>query len=250
MFDLSQFKSVNINEMDQVSLLNRVDTKYVISISDLGVFLASLINSHKVLIIEEEPIQNYQTYYFDTKNYASYVAHHNKKADRFKIRVREYLESQMFYLEIKHKSNKGRTIKKRMKLDGNAIINNSKAHEFIHKHSPYSYFDLNPVLGNTFKRITLVDNEFTERLTVDLELKSWPVNERKKIFQYDGLAVIELKRDGSLNSRTHKSLKDLRINPMSFSKYAMAIAELYSDEVKGNNFKKKHRSIDKLLQNK
>ena len=41
--------------------------------------------------------------------------HQNKKLNRYKIRQREYLISDISFFEIKFKSNKGRTIKKRIK---------------------------------------------------------------------------------------------------------------------------------------
>lgn len=243
----NQFKTISIKEMDQVSLLNRVDTKYVISKTMLARFLQSLEHTHRVLEINSELVQNYETFYFDTAQHNMYLDHHNKKANRYKVRIREYIESNLFFLEIKNKSNKGRTIKKRMKLPENNITSHPKAHEFIKKHSPYTFQNLNPVLGNTFKRITLVDHELSERLTIDVDLKAWSVENDETSLTFDAIAIVELKRDGFSNSKTHKLLLDLRVHPMGYSKYAIASSVLFSKTVKNNNFKKKHRFVEKIV---
>ena len=46
-----------------------------------------------------------------------YNDHHNQRVNRHKIRFREYVDSGLIYLEVKCKTNKGKTVKKRLKVD-------------------------------------------------------------------------------------------------------------------------------------
>lgn len=243
---ISEFRPISLEEMDNVSLLNRIDTKYVVSVKDLSVFLKSVESSHRILNINNQSVQTYETYYYDTSDMKMYVAHHNKKANRFKIRTRQYIESNLFFLEIKNKSNKGKTVKKRIKLLTNSIENNKKASQFIFEKSPYVQSKLSAVLGNTFQRITLVDNALTERLTIDVDLKAWEVINSKNNVHLSEVAIIELKRDSNSIADTHKRLLNLRIKSMGFSKYAIASSILFSGRIKNNNFKKKQRRVYKL----
>jgi len=243
---LNNYKSISLKEMDKVSLLKRIDTKYVVSIKDLFQFLKSVESTHRILEINDKRTQTYETFYYDTANMDMYVAHHNKKANRFKVRTRQYIESDLFFLEIKNKSNKGKTVKKRIKLQTSSLEAHTDAKEFVSKYSPYQLKDLSPVLANTFRRITLVDNDLTERLTIDLDLKAWKIEDKSSEIQLENIAIIELKRDQNSLAGTDKRLLDLRIKTMGFSKYAISSSLLFADKVKNNNFKKKHRIVSKL----
>ena len=249
-FNLNQiilkFLTISLEEMDSVSLLNRADTKYVVSIKDLSAFLKSLESSHRILKINNQSVQTYETFYYDTSDMKMYVAHHNKKANRFKIRTRQYIESNLFFLEIKNKSNKGKTVKQRIKLKSNALVDSKKAGVFVSEKSPFRQSELSAVLGNTFQRVTLVDNSLTERLTIDVDLKAWEVINSKNNIHLPNIAIIELKRDSNPIADTHKKLLDLRIKSMGFSKYAIASSMLFSGRIKNNNFKKKHRRVNEL----
>jgi hypothetical protein len=240
------FNTIDIKKIQSVNLNNRTETKYLIPIQSLEVFLKPFCKSHLVLKINNTYIQTYRSCYYDTSDMKMYVAHHNKKANRFKIRTRQYIESNLFFLEIKNKTNKGKTAKKRIKLKSNSIKNCTKSEQFISDKSPYKSTELSAVLGNTFQRITLVDNALTERLTIDINLKAWEVGDENNNIHLPNIAIIELKRDANSIADTHKRLLKLRIKSMGFSKYAIASSILFSKKIKNNNFKKKQRRIEKL----
>jgi len=245
---LNDFKTIGLYELRAVSLRDRIETKYIIPIVDLQTFLNSISKSHSVLNINNEFLHNYQTFYYDTVDSKMYLDHHNKKANRYKIRIRHYHESNLFFLEIKNKSNKGRTLKKRMPINSISIKNNPEAFEFIKKNSPFILDKLSPVLGNSFRRITLVDNKLTERLTIDINLNVWEIGNEINKKSFKKFAIIELKRDANSIADTHLKLRDFRIKPIGFSKYAISSSILFSDKLKANNFKKKYRIVNKLEQ--
>jgi SPX domain protein involved in polyphosphate accumulation len=71
-----------------------------------------------VLEINGARLHHYQTLYFDTRDFALYSQHHNGQRARYKVRVREYLDSEMAFLEVKRKTNQNRTIKSRLQTPG------------------------------------------------------------------------------------------------------------------------------------
>jgi hypothetical protein len=112
---LSKLIPISLAEMDRVKLQNRTDTKFVFNVDLLPTILSELVPYYSILEIKEKRINSYQTLYYDTKDFLSYLRHHNGKANRIKVRFRKYIESELVYLEVKNKNNKSRTIKTRTK---------------------------------------------------------------------------------------------------------------------------------------
>ena len=102
---LSGFASISLEEMNGVSLLKRVDTKFLTSSSELSKLLPFLYSDYQILEIDGNRLMNYSTLYFDTKDLRCYMEHHNGKAKRHKIRIRRYVESDICFLEVKEKQN-------------------------------------------------------------------------------------------------------------------------------------------------
>ncbi|WP_027421003.1 polyphosphate polymerase domain-containing protein [Crocinitomix catalasitica] len=238
---LSELESINLTEMDAVRLMNRTDTKFVFSQNKLGGLLKELSKDYKVLEINGNKVSNYKTLYFDTKNFDFFLEHHNGKANRYKIRIRQYIESNLFFLEIKHKF-KGRTDKVRIPINDfeEDLSTKSKAFIFGVLEKEVS---LEPKLWNSFSRITLVNKHEKERLTFDLGVQ-YSIGEKK--VAYDHLVIAELKQE-KLNrlSTFYKLMKEKMIRPYSISKYCVGSIGLYP-ELKYNNFKSKLIFIDKI----
>ena len=86
---LSKFDPIALKEMNSVSLLKRVDTKFLTTESKLLEFLPSIEKDYRVLEVEENRLMSYSTLYFDTEDLIAYTDHHNGKAKRQKIRMRK-----------------------------------------------------------------------------------------------------------------------------------------------------------------
>ena len=102
-----------------------------------------------------------------------YHLHHNRRLTRQKIRTRTYVETGVTYLEVKNKSNKGRTHKRRMALDRSlfaAAATDTAAADFLRREARYAPEALSPSLATRFVRVTLVNHAMTERLTIDFDL--------------------------------------------------------------------------------
>ena len=63
--------------------------------------------------IDGQRLTAYDTLYYDTLDLQMYLRHHDRQLRRQKIRVRTYVDSQLTFLEVKNKSNKGRTLQAR-----------------------------------------------------------------------------------------------------------------------------------------
>ena len=128
---LKRFEPISLQEMDNVRLMNRTDTKFMVSRTQLEDMLQHLGSNYRILEVGSIRVNRYQTLYFDTVDFRCYHQHHNGKRNRFKIRKREYVESQLSFLEYKEKTNKGRTIKSRIKLGSIAESMDEKDNAFI-----------------------------------------------------------------------------------------------------------------------
>ena len=238
---LETFQGTNLSEMDEVKLMNRTDTKFVVKRTLFNEILPLLKDHYKVLEILGNRINSYETLYYDHPNFQFFLDHHNGKGDRFKVRIRNYVESKIYFLEIKNKF-KGRTIKKRIKVYNFELDLREKSKGFINEVIGKET-NLEAKLWNSFGRITLVNNLAKERLTLDLNLTfEWKDNK----VVYDHLVIAELKQENvDRNSIFYSIMKENGVGPYSISKYCVGAVSL-NPTLKYNNFKDKLLLIDKL----
>ena len=240
--NLSSFDKISLDEMNGVSLMKRVDTKFILSESQLLKVFSKIQKDYKVLEIDNERLMQYSTLYFDTQNKKCFKEHHNGKLNRYKIRMRKYLVSDLCFLEVKKKNNLGVTNKTRRQIKDFETILSSDSKEFIYN-SQINDLLLEPALYNNFNRITLVNKNYPERVTIDTNL-SFKSADKEKIF--DNLVVIEIKQESKrLNTVMNKALKLMSILPTNFSKYCLGITNTF-DNIKSNRFKEINLKINKL----
>lgn len=243
---IASFNSISLKEMDDVTLMNRVDTKYIINNSQLSELLEKALKHYRIVEINGKRVIPYSTIYFDTETTEMYMMHHNGKLNRSKVRMRSYIDSGISFLEIKSKSNKGRTTKNRIGIANeqfDAMTLKEKEQDFL-KEMDVQPIQLIPQIQNNFRRITLVDNQLTERVTLDtmLTFKNVSTGLCKKV---EDLVIIEMKQDGALSSYFKDYLQSIRIHSGSMSKYCMGMM-LVNPNLKSNGFKNKLRKITKI----
>ncbi|MCR9173289.1 MAG: polyphosphate polymerase domain-containing protein [bacterium] len=243
---INTFEPIHLNEMNGTALMNRVDTKFVITVKQLTEILPELQKHYKILEIEGLRLPQYESEYYDSKTLDFYIDHHRKKVDRFKVRFRKYVESDLSFLEVKHKS-KGRTDKQRIMVKDLPGMMNAEHADFV-KSTGVAQENLNYILTNKFHRITLVGKEHLERLTFDLNLE-FNGNDTSKML--DNLVIAELKQERlSRRSPFYQIVKRMMIRPYRISKYCIGVIELFGKEnVKYNRFKKKLLKLNKLQAN-
>ena len=244
MLSLSDFSSISLKDLDKVQLLNRKDTKFVFTQNSLAQLLNKLKSFYRILEIDGVRTFKYDNTYFDTEEFQFYIQHHNESRRRFKVRYRKYCEANEQYFEIKVKDNKNRTIKNRFRSSNRNGDFIEEEKRLISEKTGLSPQHLIPKLDIQFSRITLADNSFNERLTIDTNL-SVKNGISSKIF--DQLAVSEIKQKKyDPKSDFIQILRDLKIPEMRFSKYCMGMLHVYK-EIKYNRFKPKLLRINKIL---
>lgn len=247
---LHHFKPISLEQMQSVKLMNRIDTKFLASIEQLDDMLNRLKSNYYVQLTAQQPLAHYRTLYYDTPDAAMYLAHHDRKLTRQKLRARIYCNTLDAFCEIKNKNNKLRTKKKRVPLpisDFDKMLENSEIRDFVAPKLNYDPRNLSPHVENEFDRITLVNYDKTERLTIDSRI-SFRNHRTGKSASLPQLVVIELKQDGNVPSFFKRVIRDLRIKPKRISKYCLGTT-LTNPDIKQNRFKQKLRYIRKLVGN-
>jgi len=240
---LEGFIPIHLDEMESVRLMDRVDTKFAFELDQLPEVLSALKQYYRVLEVQGKRISQYKSLYFDKKDFDFFNDHHNAKDHRFKVRYRNYVDSSLFFLEVKEKK-RGRVSKMRIPVE--KIEENLSLEEqaFIEE-SIREKVDLEPKLWSDYNRITLVNNEMTERLTLDTSLVFRWENETKT---YNDIVIAELKQE-RVNRRSpfYKVMKTNHVRPYRLSKYCIGAIELHTKKkLKYNRFKSKLLKLKKL----
>lgn len=239
---INQFSPVSLQEMDSVKLMNRIDTKFIFNKNILSDILSELLSNYRILSIHEHRVFPYSTTYFDTPELSLYNHHQNGKLNRYKIRFRSYDTFGDTFLEIKLKTNKQQTRKKRQSIVGLKDVS-VEALDLLKSETGYMFSDLNQTLINKFERITLVNNAFSERLTLDFNLQFHNDQKSKEI---TNIVIAELKQDKYSNiSAFYSLMKEKGIRKLGLSKYCLGMV-LLNPELKWNSFKPKMLQIQKV----
>lgn len=236
------FNPIQLEEINQLKLLKRIDKKYVMHVEKLSVLLERLKSHYRIMEINGDRDFGYHTNYYDTPNLDLYLNHQNQRLNRFKIRTRDYMVSNSSFLEVKRKTNKGQTIKTRMPIQ--ACDNLSDEHyEYLKSIVDLNGDTLVKSSENSFRRITLVSFETLERITLDYDLKFY---RNGTVVEMPFLSIVEVKRDkAGKRSPIVETLKDLKVHARGFSKYCMGLTFLIP-ELKQNSFKKNKLFLKKL----
>lgn len=239
---LCSFDPITLAEMDSVKLLDRTDTKFVFNYSRLPLILKSLQDHYKILDVNGIKQNRYETLYFDTADFKLYLAHHNGRINRYKVRYRKYVDSDLVFFEVKYKNNKGRTIKSRVKRKVIDNVIEGKSTTLIIEKTPLQAEDMQPKLWVNYSRITLVNKISTERLTLDLDLEFKKENQTQT---YKNLVIAEVKQEKIGSSPFLNVMKMNHVREGSISKYCFGVVTLI-DGIKKNSFKPKLLTLNKV----
>jgi hypothetical protein len=243
--NVSLMSSVSLAELDAVALQNRIDSKYVLHENDMMTLFPCLLENYKVLSINGLRTFTYENNYFDTKDLLFYKDHHNGYTNRIKVRSRKYVESNLCYFEIKKKEKVNRTNKHRVCLDSIVSEINEEKQDLVQSFTRKNLNDLKLILKNNFKRITLVNNDFTERVTIDFNLQ---FSDKNNEVNFDNIVVLEIKQSKTTQvSPLVAFLRENNTREHSFSKYIFGVISLKPD-MKKNNFLPIIKNLTKIQQ--
>jgi hypothetical protein len=239
---LSGFIPISLDAMDHVKLLDRIDTKYILHEDQLQDYLEAISTQYSVLVIDGKLFHPYETLYFDTPDFHLYHMHHNGKRNRYKLRCRKYVSSGISYFEVKSKTNTDRTVKARLRVEDIPETLTAQLNQYIFDHTPGAYPDYVPSLRVFFDRITLVNKQANERLTIDLNLRYTSNGSEKKIRK---VAIVEVKQEKHSISPFRELMKMQRHPKNYMSKYCLGMTCL-NKGLKTNLFKQKINALNKL----
>ncbi|MCC8038602.1 MAG: polyphosphate polymerase domain-containing protein [Bacteroidales bacterium] len=253
---LRQFLPISLDEMSGIKLMNRTDTKFITTLPMLRRLLSMAAPAYFAQEIDGQRVAHYFTVYFDTRDSQMYTMHQTGRLNRQKLRIRSYVDSNISFLEVKTKNNHGRTKKRRIAIDGfdplaparDITFHDQERQtwcEFLGQHLRFPANDLSQRLENRFSRITLVNRNRTERLTIDFNLRFHNIATGNDM-DMGSLVIIELKRDGLTPSPILEILRQLRIHPHGFSKYCMGAA-LTDQSLRRNCIKTKIQDVKRLI---
>ena len=243
-----ELPAITLREMSNIRLMNRTDQKYLTNVSTLKELLRLTQGCYYSQEIGGLRVSPYATTYWDdAKTHLMFRQHERGHIPRQKIRVRTYVNSNTTFLEVKKKDNHGKTAKSRVEVPSlEAVMHKGAGGDFVKLQTGLMLNQLAPAVGNRFNRITLVNFDKTERLTIDFDISFYNYQTQQRA-EMDNIVVIELKRDGRCPSPILPLLRKLRIKPAGFSKYCVG-ASVTNNQLQINRFKKRLIKIRKVAE--
>ncbi len=236
---------ISLAGTQRAALMDRVECKYLTTLRGLCAMLPALAPHYQVLEIAGQRLQRYVSIYHDTAGFSMYLAHHNGRPRRHKVRTRQYCQTGQTFLELKLRDPTGRTRKERVDVTGQGDPVAAQ-HAFLAAHLPQlAPTSLEPKLEVQCERLTLVGRAHDERVTFDLSLVLTAPDGQCLL---DGLVVIELKQAGAGVFTPFGDLaRHLGLRDQAFSKYGVGCSLLYP-QLKRNAFKPALLSLTRLAQ--
>lgn len=236
---LDHLAPVDLRQLDVAQLHDRVESKVILNDRHVGEALGRLADEYRVLEHDGLRTQHYRTEYFDDLVLGGYHDHHNQKANRIKVRYRTYMNSDLTYFEIKRAVG-GRTVKDRRR--STVPIGQLWPEDalFVHELTGRDPLGLFPSLTVDYDRILLVRHDFSERVTIDLNVHF--TSEAQSVAAA-GLAICEFKQ--ARLDRSSPAITAMERRPQMFSKYCMGLASCHPS-LRRNRFKKVFRNLDAL----
>lgn len=239
---LASFCGHGLADQMQVALMNRVDAKFVVRPEVLDACLSSVRNAYTVLDMDGCRRFGYDTLYFDSPDRRLYLDHHNGKLNRYKIRLRHYRHSQVMFFEVKKKTSRQRTVKKRVPVTLESFVDGSTT-KFLKEQSGLPAAGMQPALFVSYLRTTLIDPQGAERITLDTQL-AFHSPDRSRAIELPGVAIVEVKHERHSGfSPMLQALARLGARPVPFSKYCVGSSLLFEPYLKTNRFKPLLRSL-------
>lgn len=172
------FAPISLEQLNaKAEMMARIDNKYIVQSDQLLALVPHLSEAFDILYTNEQRAFTYDTRYFDDAARSAYFEHHQGKRRGFKVRVRNYVDAGLCFLEVKVKGQRGMTEKYRMPYDrGHLSDLTSDATDFAKETYSRQYdkafeYHLRPSLDVRYQRMTLVARAGGERMTIDTDLR-------------------------------------------------------------------------------
>ncbi len=224
---VASLSAVSLDAMNaEAELQTRVDRKYIVDGDTWAGVLVEHASDLRALDVSGSRAAHYRSLYYDTPEMASYMGAARQRPRRFKVRVREYVDSGTSVVEVKLRSARGATVKHRQLADGvptaGDVIAFASSFDLI---APYAS-DLTARLQTTYMRTTLLHPQ--GRITIDAEVTAADAAGNSNVVDYGSRLIIETKCVGAAGD-IDRALWARGIRPVRLSKYATSMAALHPD---------------------
>lgn len=190
---MAAIRGTDLGALESVQLMRRFDTKYVVPDHWVPGLLDALAPHVHILEVEGQRESEYGNLYFELPGDRFLQDHLRGKARRMKVRRRQYASNGQAFLEVKERLPGGRTVKERVACPADFEGPwTGETQELLARHLVLPE-QLEPRLCGQFRRLTLVDFDRRERLTIDREIRAGLHGEALESL-LPGLAVIEVKQ--------------------------------------------------------
>ena len=171
MIDCSHLQAADDALIAHRTLLNRVDTKFVTSISELPSLLKTIHpDDYRVVQHEDSEELHYESLYFDTSSRSLLRDHHRGRRPRFKLRTRHHLSRGVSFSEIKEKRPSGVTTKERASVPFGTNQLDAQHEQIFRGQAPSIQGPLEPAMRIGFTRTMLMGIHTPERISIDTQI--------------------------------------------------------------------------------
>lgn len=241
--------------VEEASLLQRVDRKYVLPIAAVARLVAAVPPSTRVLEIEGRRCFGYSSTYLDTDDQLSFLLAGQGRRRRFKVRTRRYLDTGSCWLEVKTRGPRGVTVKERIPHpDADLRPLTDEGHRFVDEAlagaglSGVRSDQLRPVLVSGYRRTTLHLPGSRSRATIDVGVRWRAVgDQRRSELGCPDVAIVETKT-GSTPSELDRLLWSHGHRPSRISKFGVGMAALHPElpRLKWHRAMQRHLTIPRI----
>lgn len=232
---LNWFDSITLDQLNStMSLMERVDTKYVINYAQADELIQTIKDKFFILQIKDKVIFQYDNIYMDTENNDLFYEHENGHEMRNKVRTRNYTDSaDLCFFEYKHKMNKvTRKFRYKCPVSEHGTMSDEAegffmgVYESLNGEAPT--YKLSASLATRYHRITLCAKNSGEKVTIDFwfELEDMRSGVSHKL---DEIVIVESKSN-SEHCVTGKIMKKMKVRQAKgCSKYCLGL--LYTKRI-------------------
>lgn len=224
---IDDLDGVGLDELNShAALQTRTDRKYLVTPAQLEVLLERVAGEVRVLDIDGRRGFRYESLYFDTPEFDSYLGAARRRPDRFKVRTRRYLDADACWVEVKLRSRHGQTVKHRhphvmaefgqLSPGSLAFVSSfPRLRDLAHR--------LEPATTTRYQRSTLLIGD--ARATIDVGVTCTTDG---RVVDLGDAVIVETKSAG-VPSPVDRALWDLHVRPGAISKFCLGVAALYPE---------------------
>ena len=230
----SRFDTITLAEMNATArMMTRVDRKYLLSTAEATMLVDALPAGTRILTVNGQFWQHYRTSYLDSSRWGSYYTAAHKRRRRYKIRMRNYVDSGLAFLEVKTRGPRKTTVKNRMPIPVEAVGGEGVPPECVpwlagiadELHIAVDVEDLRPTLRTEYWRAT-VTLPGCGRVTLDTSL-AWRSSRGGELHGLD-LVFVETK-SGASPSVVDRQLWSYGHRPVRVSKFGTGLAVMHPE---------------------